>query len=100
MEIKVSVSKVKCIELLPDGVTAGTYNDKNILNLIIYEVELQHVQVKEYAENAINDSNILKQVKSDGFITILIKDIFTHQKDEAISLSKYEIYVFMRHGQR
>ena len=35
---RISVDTVKRWSHVPDGVTAGTYDDKTILNLIIYEV--------------------------------------------------------------
>ena len=41
-EYRISVGTVKSKALGTDGVTADTYDDNLILNLIVYEVELQY----------------------------------------------------------
>jgi hypothetical protein len=82
-----------------DGKTIVTYNDNPILNLIVYEVEFPDRQVKEYSANTIAE-NMLIQVNSDGFTLTLMEGIVDYRKDKATSVSKQDMYVVTRQGQK
>jgi hypothetical protein len=82
-----------------DGKTVGTYNDNPILNSIVYEVEFPDGQVKEYSANTIAE-NMLTQVDSDGFTLTLMEGIVDYRKDEETAVSKQDMYVVTRRGQK
>ena len=59
------------------GKFTGTNYEHTILNYIVYEVELQDGQVKEYATNIIADF-FLTQFNSEGFLIIMIEGIINY----------------------
>ena len=83
----------------PDGNVAGTYDDNPMLNTMIYEVEFPDGQVKEYAANLIAE-NMLTQVDSEGYSTTLMQGIVDFKKDDAVAVSKPDMYVVTPRGQR
>jgi roadblock/LC7 domain-containing protein len=70
------------------ALTAGTYDDNPMLNLIVYKDEFPDGQVKEYAANIIAE-NMLTQVDSDGYSTTILKAIINYCKDEAVAVPKH-----------
>jgi hypothetical protein len=83
----------------PDGNVAGTYDDNPMLNTMIYEVEFPDGQMKEYAANIIAE-NMLTQVDSEGYSTVLMQGIIDFQKDDAVAVSKTDMYVVTPRGQK
>ena len=69
------------------------------MNSIVYDVEFSDGTVKEYAANVIAE-NMLTQVDSDGFTTTMIEGIIDHTKDTAVAVSKDDMYVVTRRGQK
>ena len=55
-------------------------------------------QGKDYVANIIG-KNILSQVDSEGFRTILMGSIVDHMKDEALAVPKSESYIVTRRVQ-
>ena len=56
-------------------------------------------QGKDYVSNVIG-KNILSQVDSEGFRTMLMGSIVDHMKDEALAVPKSESYIVTRRVQR
>ena len=83
----------------PGGERIGTYDDQPMLNTIMYEVEFDDGQVKEYGAPAIA-KNILSQVDDDGFSSPLLQSIVDHRKDTSVAVSKRDRYVEDRHGRK
>mmetsp|Transcript_26699 Transcript_26699/g.37842 ORF Transcript_26699/g.37842 Transcript_26699/m.37842 type:complete len:775 (+) Transcript_26699:4067-6391(+) len=83
----------------PNGVTAGTYDDNPYLNTVIYEVEFDDGQVREYAANLIAE-NILTQVDSEGYSTTLMEAIIDHRKDPSKAVAISDGFIVTRSGQR
>ena len=83
----------------PNGIIAGEYNDNPILNSIIYDVEFPDGTIKEYSVNVIAE-NMLTQVDSDGFTMTMLGDIIAHKKDAAKAISKDDMFVTTRRGNR
>jgi hypothetical protein len=83
----------------PSGERLGTYDDLPMLNTMMYEVEFDDGQVKEYGATAIAE-NILSQVDEDGFSSPLLQAIVDHRKDNSVAVSKRDNYVEDRHGRR
>jgi hypothetical protein len=55
--------------------------------------------VKEYSANVIAE-NMLTQVDSDGFSTSLMEGIIDYRKDETTAVSKADMHIVMRRGQK
>ena len=95
---KVQVGKVTKRAIGPDGTIGGTYDENPRLNSMVYEVEFPDGQVKEYAANVLAE-NILSQVDSEGFSTVLFDGIVDYKKDtSAVALA--DKFVVTRRGQR
>jgi hypothetical protein len=92
-------AKVRKRALDNDGKVVGTYDENPILNSIVYEVEFPDGQVKEYSANTIAE-NMLTQVDSDGFTLTLMEGIVDYRKDEATAVSKQDMYVVTKRGQK
>ena len=82
-----------------DGKTIGTYNDNPILNMMVYKVEFNDGQMKEYAANIIAE-NMLTQVDSEGFPATMMEGIVDYHKDEATAVAKADAYVVTSRGQQ
>ena len=82
-----SVIKVTQSNNSPDGIVAGTYEEKLYLNLMIYEVELPGEHIKQYAANVISE-NMLAQVYSDVFYLMMLNKIIYYQKDKFVGVPK------------
>ena len=83
----------------PDGTITGEYDDNPILNSIIYDVEFPDGTIKEYSANVIAE-NMLTQVDSDRFTMTMMGDIIDHKKDAAMTVSKDDIYITTRRGNK
>ena len=79
LENKVATGQVRRGALVPYGTIVGKYDDKPILNLIVYESEFPDVQSKYHAANIIS-KNIIYQVDLYGLITTLMESIVDHRK--------------------
>jgi len=69
------------------------------LNSIVYDVEFPDGTVKEYSANIIAE-NMLTQVDSDGFTMTMMEGIIDHKKDTDVAVSKSDMYVVTRRGQK
>jgi hypothetical protein len=83
----------------PDGTIVGKYDENSMLNSIVYEVEFSDGQVNEYSANVIAE-NMLTQVDSDGFSMSLMEGIVDYRKDDAMAVSKADIHIITRRGQK
>lgn len=83
----------------PSGNIIGTYDENPALNSIVYDVEFPGGQVKEYSANIIAE-NMYSQVDSEGFSTTLMKAIVDHRKDNAVAISKADMFVITKSGAR
>jgi hypothetical protein len=95
----VTSATVKQRALGPDGTVVGTYDDNPIMNSIVYEVEFPDGQVKEYSANIIAES-MLTQVDSEGFTLTLMEGIIDYRKDAATAVTREDMYVVTRRGQK
>ena len=91
--------KVNKRALNPDGQTTGSYDKDSMLTSIIYEVEFEDGHVKEYSANTITD-NMLTRVYYDGFTLTIMEGIIDSQKDAATAVTKEEIYIVPKRGQK
>ena len=66
----------------PDGRALGTYNDIPPLNTMMYEIEFDDGNVKEYEATMMAD-DFLAQVDDDGFSTSMMKAIVDWENDNA-----------------
>ena len=66
----------------PEGHTVGVYDDAPRLNSVVYEVEFNDGQVKEYAANVIAE-NMMSQVDIDDYLLTRVKAVVDHRKDPA-----------------
>ena len=83
----------------PNGEQLGTFDINPYLNTIMYEVEFDDGQIREYGANIIAES-MITQVDSDGFSSPLMKGIIDYRKDEAVAIDKQDMYVITKSGQR
>ena len=83
----------------PCGVIAGEYEKNPILNSIMYEVEFPDGRVNKYSYNVIAE-NILSQVESKGYTSLLMEEIVDLRKDKTTDLNKIDAYVVTRRGQK
>jgi hypothetical protein len=83
----------------PDGTVTGSYDNNPYLNSMIYEVEFPDGQIREYAANLIAE-NMLTQVDSDGYSITMMEGIIDYKKDPAVAVSKSDMYVVTRRGQK
>ena len=95
---KMDLAKVIGRSIGPDGKTTGTYNDQPQLNTVIYDVEFEDGEVKEYAANVIAE-NMLSQVDEEGFSNTLFDCIVDHRKDDSAT-PKSDMYVTTKRGAR
>jgi hypothetical protein len=93
-----AVGKVTKRAIGPDGTIAGTYDENPMLNTMIYEVEFNDGQLKEYAANVIAE-NMLSQVDEDGFSRAMMEGIVDWRKDEA-AIPMEDKYITTRSGQK
>ena len=70
-----------------------------MLNSIIYEVDFEDEHVKEYSTNTIAD-NMLTQVDSYGFTFTMMEGIIYYRKDVANAITKDDMYIVTKHGQK
>ena len=82
----------------PDGKVTGTYYDNPILNTVLYNIEFQDGQVREYAANVIAE-NMLTQVDSDGFTLTMMKGFIDFKMNPAVAVPKDEKYLIRKSGQ-
>jgi len=83
----------------PSGERIGAYDDQPMLNTIMYEVEFDDGQVKEYGATSIAE-NILAQVDDDGFSSSLLQAIIDYCKDRSVAVSKRDRPVEDRNGRK
>ena len=83
----------------PSGERIGAYDDQPMLNTIMYEVEFDDGQVKEYGATSIAE-NILAQVDDDGFSSPLLQAIIDYCKDTSVAVSKRDRHVEDRNGRK
>lgn len=80
-------AKVVGRRINPDGQESGIYDENQFLNLIVCDAEFPDGKVKEYSANLIAE-NILSQVDSEGFSTLLLDSITDYAKDgSAVEMS-------------
>src|SRR5210317_445638 len=79
--------KVSKRVVAPDGRQMGTYNEHPALNTIMYEVEFDDGQVREYGATTIAE-NILSQVDDDGFSSPMLKALVDWKKDTKVAVPK------------
>ena len=91
--------RVKRQALDPDGQTTGKYDTNPYHNSILYEVQFDDGQAREYLANVIAES-MLAQVDSDGFILKLMDSIVDHKVNRALAISKADKWVYKRHGRQ
>ena len=91
--------KVKRQALGPDGQTTGKYDNNPYHNSVLYEVEFDDGQVREYSANVIAES-MLAQIDLDGFTLKLMEGVVDHKVDHALAISKADKWVYNRHGRR
>ena len=96
---KVQTGRVIQRSIGAEGTVLGSYDDNPLLNSIIYDVEFDDGTIKEYSANVIAE-NMLSQVDSEGFSTTIMEAIIDHKKDESTAISKEDMYVVTRRGQR
>ena len=63
---ELTMGKVKCHALRPEGKAVGKYDDNPFLNSMMYEDEFVDAQVREYSANVIAE-NMITQVDLEGF---------------------------------
>ena len=83
----------------PDRMVVGSHNDNSTLNLIVHEVEFPNGQVKECAANVIAE-NMLSQIDSEGCSAMLMEGMVDFKKDETTAVSKNDMCVVTKRGQR
>ncbi len=69
----------------------GRYDENPYLNSIVYEVEFDDGNVREYSANIIAE-NMLSQVDDEGFARIMMEAIVDYQKDEANNNNNQRFY--------
>ena len=84
----------------PDGTVTGSYDNNPYLNSMIYEVEFPDGQIKEYAANIIAENMLITQVDSDGYSITMMEGIIDYKKDDAVTVSKSDMYVVTQQGQK
>ena len=57
-----------------------SYNNNSLLHSIIYEIEFPDGQNKKYTVNILAE-NVLSQINSEDFNTVLFNDIIDFRKD-------------------
>ena len=62
-----------------NGNIIETFDEKPVLNSLVYDVEFPDGAVKKYASNAIAE-NVLSQVDSSGFYTQALEKIILHSE--------------------
>ena len=83
----------------PDGRTIGTYDDDPSKSTLMYEVEFQDGELKEYSANIIAE-NMLNQVDEEPFATTMLKGILDYKKDEKVAVSKEDTFILYNNGRR
>ena len=81
-----------------NGKAAGTYHDNPFLNTMVYKVELNEGQLREYSANVIAE-NMLSQVDSDGFSLTLMDAIIDYRCTNT-AIDKKDGYVYTKSGQK
>lgn len=98
-ENSVSMGKVKRRALDHNGKTSGTYNDNPYLNTMVYEVEFDDGQIKEYSANIIAE-NMLQQVDIDGYSSASMRGIIDFYRDDKVAVPKEQREVLTNTGQK
>eukprot|EP00957_Ditylum_brightwellii_P091079 6934215-Ditylum_brightwellii.AAC.1 len=70
-----------------------------MMNTMIYNVEFPDGQVHEYVANIIAE-NMLTHIDSDGYTKTLMELIVDYKKDEAVAVTKNDMYVVTPQGQK
>jgi hypothetical protein len=96
---RVQTGKVIQRSIGAEGTVLGSYDDNPFLNSIIYDVEFDDGTVKEYSANVIAE-NILSQVDSDGISKTMMEAVIDHKKNKSTAISKTDMYVVTKRGQR
>ena len=90
------VGKVKKRTVDYTGHVSSTYDADPLKNTILYEVEFDNGQIKEYSANLIAE-NMLNQVDSYGNVTPLA-DIIDYVRDPSAAVLKKDQYVYYKDG--
>ena len=90
---------VKQCAVVPDGKLIGSYDDNPWNNFIVYEVEFEDSNFKEYGANVIAD-NIICQVYHDGYSLTLMDGIVDCEKDHNIAVYKQGKYLITCRGHK
>ena len=93
------VGKVKKRNVDHAGHVSGSYDSDPLKNTILYEVEFDDGQIKEYSANLIAE-NMLSQVDSDGNVTPLLAGIIEYVRDPSVAVLKKDGYVYYKDGRR
>ncbi len=80
----------------PTGRVDGTYDENPILNTMMYDVEFNDGEVREYAANVIAE-NLLNQVDDEGFTMTRLKSINDHKTTDS-AVTKSNAYTTNRLG--
>ena len=75
------LAKVKNRSVNSDGKVIRNYNELQVLNTMLYDVQFPYGSIKPYSENIIAE-NILMQADSDGLHHQLQEEILDHSKDK------------------
>ena len=91
--------RVKRWALGPDGQMTGKYDTNPYHNSILYEVEFDDGQVREYSANVIAES-MLARVDSDWLTLKFMDSVVDHKVDHALAISKADKWVYNCHRRR
>ena len=83
----------------PDGKTIGTYDDDPSKSTLMYEVEFQDGELREYSANIIAE-NMMNQIDEEPFATTMLKGILDYNKDEKVAVSKQDTFIIDNNGRR
>ena len=88
--------RVKRRALGPDCQTTAKYDTNPYHNSILYDVEFDDGQVREYSANVIAES-MLAQVDSDRFTSKLMDGVVNHKVHRTLAITKADKWVYNRH---
>ena len=81
-----------------DGKVIGEYNNNPMLNTMLYDVEFEDGQTREYCANVISE-NMYAQVDTEGHSYNLLDGIVDFKKDSN-AIDKADKYIMTKSGQR
>ena len=81
-----------------DGNIVGTYDDNPYANTMVYDVEFDNGEVKEYAANVIAE-NMYAQVDADGYSHTMLDSIIDHVKTSD-AVERSDMFVTTSSGTR